>query len=676
MNTVRQKLAALMVVAVVAGLPVMASLPVAAQELPAFPDEVGSANLVPIQVTGEAEDRLNLILLGDGYTAEELDDFRADVDRNLATLWTVEPFRSYRNYLNIYALEIVSGQTGIRCDPENTPRGGDMAKDTPLRLWFSLLGEPGGCADPNARGIQYGPAPAGSPPGTPNGNQQRTMYLETYVAPELGIPADSQNLQTLALANTQTYGGIGGVHATTSGGSPQGPLISVHELGHSTGNNYPDEYPYLLRGVPGGPHPGGEPSAFNHTTQSEQEMLESKTKWWRWLGEESESGGTIGVYESGLQKSSGVYRPSRHSMMRWLGYYFDQIGREHMVGRISGMRFADAMPLPSLAQGEVGPTDVVWVEPMHPQYHELDVTWRINGEVVPDTHNSANLELAQLGVTAGDTIQVTVSDPTEFVRDPELANGPRMTQTREWTVGRPLARVAVPVAFTRSTYPDAPVDGDEIVYVETTHPADRVLDVTWRLDGVVVENPHKRRTFDLGALDLAPGTYGLTATVTDPAAPGVSQTLSWRVDNNAPVVEVELSEPLEVVEEEPLHNTYCETFTMNLHPSDDEAGHVAAEFRLNGDGWHNFYGWPDAPPGTPFKFTPRGTNIKEIIYGALSPGGMVWAPFEQREAGYGTHTVEYRAIDAAGNISQPQSFTATVLPWTAPECVGTLPALP
>ena len=147
------------------------------------------------------------------------------------------------------------------------------------------------------------------------------------------------------------------------------------------------------------------------------------------------------------------------------------------------------------------------------------------------------------------------------------------------------------------------------------------------------------------------------------------------MDNAAPTVEAELSEPLEVASEDPLHQTYCETFTMNLLPRDDEAGHVAAEFRLNGDGWHNFYGWPDAPPGTPFKFTPRGTNIKEIIYGALSPGGMVWAPFEQREAGYGTHKVEYRAIDAAGNISEASSFTATVLPFTAPECAGRLPAL-
>ena len=68
------------------------------------------------------------------------------------------------------------------------------------------------------------------------------------MAPVLGIPRTSQNLQTLAIFNTFTYGGIGGTQATTSGGSPQGPLISLHEIGHSLGT-LADEYPYSSRDV-------------------------------------------------------------------------------------------------------------------------------------------------------------------------------------------------------------------------------------------------------------------------------------------------------------------------------------------------------------------------------------------------------------------------------------------
>ena len=72
-----------------------------------------------------------------------------------------------------------------------------------------------------------------------------------------------QNVQTLALANTYTYGGIGGTEATTSGGSPQGPLISLHELGHSLGQ-LADEYPYSSRDVPAALHRA--PSQARSTT--------------------------------------------------------------------------------------------------------------------------------------------------------------------------------------------------------------------------------------------------------------------------------------------------------------------------------------------------------------------------------------------------------------------------
>jgi hypothetical protein len=48
------------------------------------------------------------------------------------------------------------------------------------------------------------------------------------------------------------------------------------------------------------------------------------------------------------------------------------------------------------------------------------------------------------------------------------------------------------------------------------------------------------------------------------------------------------------------------------------------------------------------------------------------APFEDREPGYGTHTVEHRAIDAAGNIGAADQFRATVLPGESPECTRTI----
>lgn len=648
---------------------------------------VGDPVVVPIQITGPPAERLNLIILGDGYQAHEMQKFRDDVDRNQNVQWATEPFRSYRNYFNVYRVEIVSPDSGVRCDPDDQDNPNNNFKNTALHLWYS-----DGCTNPLARGTTYGPIPPGAPPGTTSGATARTNILNTYVAPVLGIPANSQNVQTLAIFNTFTYGGIGGTHATTSGGSPQGPLISLHELGHSLGQ-MADEYPYSNREIPGGAFPDVEPGSFHHSRMTEAEMIATQSKWFRWLCEESTSGGIITArdstcgppHEGGQSRHLNVWRPSEHSIMRWIGFYWDQPGREHMTYRIAGRRNANAMSVLSTPEGEVGPADVVWVETGHPKFHELTVTWTVNGVTVPGTSNSRNLHLGELAVQAGDVIQAIAKDETEFVRDPAFKDGPRLTQTRTWTVGAPLPATPVDAAFTNSTPTVRAVSGEEVVFVETTHPTDRVLDVTWRIAPagkpfpVVVPNPDNSRNLDLGELGLGEGTYDLTATVTDPADPGgASETRTWTVDNALPTAPAELSEPLVALGgfKEPIHNVYFGEFTMGLEPQDDQPGFVVGEFELNDDGWFNYFGFPDEPFGTPFKFSHSGTSVKALTYGNLGTGGLSKATFEQAfpdfEPGYGTHKVEHRAIDAAGNIGDADLFRATVLPGESPECTQTL----
>ncbi|MBA2301624.1 MAG: hypothetical protein H0W08_03220 [Acidobacteria bacterium] len=143
-----------------------------------------------------------------------------------------------------------------------------------------------------------------------------------------------------------------------------------------------------------------------------------------------------------------------------------------------------------------------------------------------------------------------------------------------------------------------------------------------------------------------------------------AHTLERIVDNSMPTVKYALSTPVEtkaLVDGTP-HYAFRDEFTMQLEPSDDQKGYVVAECRVNGDGWHHDYGWPDAAEGTPFKFTPRGTTIKELVYGSLSREGLSPQPWEERKPGYGTHRIEYRAIDAAGNIGPAKAFTVTLEP--------------
>ena len=74
--------------------------------------------IVPLQVTGPASERLNLVILGDGYTAAEMQKYRDQVEKHLNIQWSFEPFKSYRNYFNVYMIEVESPVSGISCDPD------------------------------------------------------------------------------------------------------------------------------------------------------------------------------------------------------------------------------------------------------------------------------------------------------------------------------------------------------------------------------------------------------------------------------------------------------------------------------------------------------------------------------------------------------------------------------
>ena len=119
-------------------------------------------------------------------------------------------------------------------------------------------------------------------------------------------------------------------------------------------------------------------------------MLAQQKKWWRWIGEPSEAGGLIGRYEGGLYFDKCVWRPSQHSIMKTLGYYYDQVSREVMTQRISSrVKLVDAS---TPTTGQVGNTDTLWLDTQHPVDHELDVTWSLDGTVVPNGANRRNAE--------------------------------------------------------------------------------------------------------------------------------------------------------------------------------------------------------------------------------------------------------------------------------------------
>lgn len=601
--------------------------------LPAAQADPGSATVVPIQVTGEPGKRFNMVVLGDGYTAAEQAKFREHVNKHLNVLWTIEPYKTYRNYINVYAVEIESAESGVDCDPNlDSPR-----RNTPLNMGFW-----GSC----------NPA-----------SVQRLLTVDTAAANRYAnmVPGTSPaNRQLLALGNSNTYGGAGGTNATASGGNALSALISPHELGHSLGG-LQDEYDYFQRGVRGGAFTGPEPSSAHHTLLTEQQMLDQQRKWWRWLGERSESGGVIGRHESGMYSSTGVWKPSRHSIMKTLGYHYDQIGREVMTQRISAKTsiLQDGTP----AGGPIGADRVVWVETLHPVSHQLDVTWTLDGAALP-TAGSRSVNLSTMNLPPGThTLTATVVDPTEFVRDPAIRGSLALTRTRSWTVDTALTTppASIPSEITASTPTERPVSGTEVVYVETTHSLDQVPSVAWALDGRPVTPTGNNLALALKDFQLT-GRHTLSATV------GTS-TRTWTVDANGPTATHELSTPLLTVPK-PGRPEYIfnAPFMMRLDGVDDTPGFVVREFQTDGDGWFNYFGWP-TDPDAPFLFTPEGTNIDNLIYGKLGVPRL--SPWDDVPSGYGRHTIDYHAIDPTGNIGARSTFALTLLR-PPPACTTTV----
>ncbi|MFD3662164.1 M64 family metallopeptidase [Streptomyces sp. NPDC058659] len=587
--------------------------------------------VVPVQTTGPADRRFNLVFMGDGYTAAEMPAFRADLERHLNTLWSIEPFASYRSYVNVWAVEAPSAESGVDCDPGLAA----PARDTALDMGFW-----GGCNPDSV---------------------QRLLTVDSGKAGALAdlVPGTSRaNRQIVALAHSSTYGGAGGSYATASGGNALSSLITPHEIGHSLGG-LQDEYDYYGRGVPGETYSGPEPGSTHHTLLTERQMREQRAKWWRWLGEESESGGVIGRHEGGLYSTKGVWRPSRHSLMKTLGYAFDQVEREVMVRAISAKVNLIQDHTPDTAP--IGADRTVWVDTLHPVGGELAVTWRLDGRDLT-TRGARTIDLRRLSLSPGThTLTATVTDPTPFVRDPAVRASAALTRTVDWTVDTSLTTPKTPVeaAFTGHTPTGDPVGARTVVHADTTHPTDRAPAVQWRLDGRPVHPNGSRsrndRDVDLGSLDLTPGTHRLTARI-----PGTDEELSWTVDARPATSSYELSTPLRTVRRPglPVEYVYDGPFTMRLTARDDQEGAVVSQFRVDGDGWYTYYGWP-TDADAPFRFSPSGTVIDDLVYGKLGRSRAV--PWDDATPDYGTHTVEYRTIDAAGNVSRARSFRVTLV---------------
>jgi hypothetical protein len=71
------------------------------------------APLIPIQKMGDPATKVDLLLLGDGYTTREIGKFQADARRLIGVLFSTSPFKEHRADFNVWGLCPPAIQSGI-----------------------------------------------------------------------------------------------------------------------------------------------------------------------------------------------------------------------------------------------------------------------------------------------------------------------------------------------------------------------------------------------------------------------------------------------------------------------------------------------------------------------------------------------------------------------------------
>jgi len=85
---------------------------------------------------GPAQEKVDILILGEGYTETELPKFHADVQRLTDKLFATEPFRSRKKDFNVRAIDLPSAVTGV-----NRPHVGKFRRTTVSSTYYVFESE-------------------------------------------------------------------------------------------------------------------------------------------------------------------------------------------------------------------------------------------------------------------------------------------------------------------------------------------------------------------------------------------------------------------------------------------------------------------------------------------------------------------------------------------------------
>lgn len=159
---------------------------------------VAGLPLLAIEQHGPARDKVDLLLVGDGYTVDEcVAKFRKDAERMTAALFKQQPFTRRRADFNVWGLCPPAAETGI-----SRPSTG-MYRANPAGSTYDAFG-----------------------------SERYILSFENRALREIASNAPYEALVILANGATYGGGGIFGTYSTVAVDSVWADYLFVHEFGH------------------------------------------------------------------------------------------------------------------------------------------------------------------------------------------------------------------------------------------------------------------------------------------------------------------------------------------------------------------------------------------------------------------------------------------------------------
>ncbi len=325
-----------------------------------------------IQQNGPLTNRVNLLFLPDGYTQDELNKFRTDVNTFINTFVGTPPFSFYRHYFNFYTINVPSNESGANHPGNATdvsePQHPVLVTDNYFKSTFDYY-------------------------------KIHRLLFATNIGGVYKVAAENfpQYDQIVILVNSPYYGGSGGDYATASTHTSSAE-VTLHELGHSFAR-LADEY-YA-----------GDSYAGEKVNMT-QETDPTKVRWKNWIGTDG-----VGIYQHCCGGNSALwYRPHQNCKMRTLNAPFCPVCTQTIIERIHQLVSPiDAYEPIEATLTAVNDAITFRINPIPIIPNTLKVSWELNGQQVGGSSDVLQVEVSDFSPGINDII-VNIEDTTALLR--------------------------------------------------------------------------------------------------------------------------------------------------------------------------------------------------------------------------------------------------------------------